>query len=148
MTSGATGRRPDRVGRGDVAVALAVLAGTLLTLVAVVQLVEGVTILASGGDLLEQTGDALGISATAQGWIHVVIGLLGLVIGVAMVTEHTVGYLAGTAIAFLGAVTNFFLLPYQPGWALVGLALNVLVIWALCRLIGADRVDAGHYGAQ
>jgi hypothetical protein len=131
----------------DVALGVAGVAGILLALFGVLQLLEGVAMLANGSDIVETAGDALGFSATAQGWVHLVVGLAAVVVGVAVVTRHTVGYLAGTAIAFLGAVTNFFLLPYQPAWALVALGMNVLVIWALCHLIGRERVEPGYYDA-
>jgi hypothetical protein len=36
-------------------------------------------------------------------------------------------------LAMLSAFANFFFIPYYPFWALLVIALNVWVIWALTR---------------
>ena len=36
-------------------------------------------------------------------------------------------------LAMFSAVTNFFFIPYYPIWALVVIALDIWVIWALTR---------------
>ena len=36
-------------------------------------------------------------------------------------------------LAMLSALANFFFIPYYPIWALVVIALDVWVIWALTR---------------
>ena len=37
------------------------------------------------------------------------------------------------ALATLGAVANFFFIPYYPFWSLLIIALDVWVIWAVTR---------------
>ena len=38
----------------------------------------------------------------------------------------------GIGVAGISAVVNFMWLPYYPIWSLIIIALDVLVIWALC----------------
>ena len=44
-----------------------------------------------------------------------------------------VGGVAAIVIAMLSAVANFFFIPYYPFWAILMIALDVWVIWALTR---------------
>ena len=39
--------------------------------------------------------------------------------------------IVGIALACLSALANFMWLPYQPVWAILIIALDVLIIWAL-----------------
>jgi len=88
------------------------------------------------------------LDTTAWGWVHALVGVVGLGVGIAIVTAHTLGYLAGIGVAFLGAVANFAFLPYYPLWSLLIIAFNVLVIWALCTQVVRDRVDDDYYARQ
>ena len=67
------------------------------------------------------------------GWLHLLFGL-GLVFAGAGLWQHA-RWAGITAIVLccLSAVANFFFLPFYPIWAVVVIALNILVIWALTR---------------
>jgi hypothetical protein len=121
------------------------LAGILLSLLAFFQLIEGIATIANSDSVAESANETFGLDAAAAGWVHLVVGVLGLAAAIAIITAHTLGYLAGIGIAFLSAVTHFFFIPYFPAWSLLVLAFNVLVIWALCTSLGRDRVGADHF---
>ena len=42
------------------------------------------------------------------------------------------GRAVGVVLAMLSAIANFFFIPYYPVWAIVIIALDVAIIWALC----------------
>ena len=46
-------------------------------------------------------------------------------------TGNVVARWAGIALSCLSMVTNFLWLPYYPLWAIVVIAIDVVVIWAL-----------------
>jgi hypothetical protein len=140
--SGSRRHRDAASGREVVAEGVARLAGVLLSLVALLEVARGVATIASNDISPDGSAEVFDVGAAAGGWIHLVIGVLTLAAGVAIVTGHIVGYLAGTGLAFLGAVMSFFFIPYYPAWSLITLAFNVLVIWALCSHISHDRVEA------
>jgi hypothetical protein len=119
--------------------------GVVLGLIGVMQLLQGAAALANDGAFVEGTGRTLDVDATVWGWIHLGTGVLALAVGTAIVAGHVLGYLGGIGMAFLGAVVNFTFLPNVPIWALLNIALNVLVIWALCTQIGRDRVGDDYY---
>ena len=82
------------------------------------------------------------INVTGWGWIHLVLGIVVLLAGIALLGGALWARIIGIALAALIAIGNFLWLPYYPVWAIVLIALNVLVIWALAahgRDIAAER---------
>ncbi len=73
---------------------------------------------------------------TAWGWAHVIVGVIAIVIGVTLLLGKSFGLYAGLAIAGLSALTNFTFLPYYPLWAIVLIAFDVAIIWAISVLLG------------
>ena len=68
---------------------------------------------------------------TAWGWIHLIIGLALVVIGVCLLRGQGWARIAGIVVAGIAALANFTWLPYAPLWAIIVIAIDVLVIWAL-----------------
>ena len=63
-----------------------------------------------------------------------VIGLGAAVAGGFIFTGNIFARSVGIALAALSAIANFMWLPHYPIWAIVIIALDVLVIWALCTV--------------
>jgi hypothetical protein len=145
MSSISSGKASDTSRKGAVAAGVTGFAGVLLMLNAVMQILQGFVALGNDGVLVTGVNYEYELSVTAWGWIHLIVGLLGLAVGIAIIAGQTVGYLAGIAVAFLGAATNFAFLPYYPFWSVLVIAFDVLVIWALCTQLGRDRVGDDHY---
>ncbi|MFD6985101.1 hypothetical protein ACFWAX_31035 [Streptomyces sp. NPDC059956] len=81
-------------------------------------------------------------SLAGWGWIHLILGIVLVFAGCAVISGALWARFFGVSIAGLGAIANFLWLPYDPLWALVLIAINILVIWALCT--GMHReADAG-----
>ncbi|AYG78385.1 hypothetical protein DWB77_00492 [Streptomyces hundungensis] len=69
-----------------------------------------------------------------MGWIHLVLGVLLLVTGLGLLAGPAPwARLTAPVLASVSVIADFFFLPYQPWWALVGIALGIFVIWALTR---------------
>jgi hypothetical protein len=68
---------------------------------------------------------------TVWGWIHLLIGLALVAIGISLLMGQGWARVAGIVVAALAALINFTWLPYSPLWAIVLIAVDVLVIWAL-----------------
>ena len=134
--------------KGIVAAGVGQFAGVMLTVVGVLQILQGIAAIAKDSVFAIGVKYAYQLDVTAWGWIHVLLGVVAVAVGIAIIAERTVGYLAGIAIASLGAVASFAFLPYQPLWSLILIAFDVLVIWALCTQLSMDRVDEDYYAAQ
>ena len=130
---------------GGLAAGITGFAGIMLAIVSVFQILQGIAALANDSVFVKATDYAYEFDITAWGWLHLLMGVVGLAVGLAIVAQQTVGYLAGLGIAAISAVTNFAWLPYYPVWSLLIITFNVLVIWALCRRISGDRVDDDYY---
>jgi hypothetical protein len=68
---------------------------------------------------------------TVWGWIHLIIGLGLALIGVCLLLGQSWALMAGVIVAALAALANFAWLPHAPFWAMLVIAIDVLVIWAL-----------------
>ena len=68
---------------------------------------------------------------TTWGWIHILIGLIGAATGVALLSGTFWARIVGVVIASVSVIANFLWLPYYPLWAMIIIAFDVFVIWAL-----------------
>lgn len=73
------------------------------------------------------------LDVTAWGWIHLLIGALLLLVGFSLLARRAWAGIVALTLALLSAVANFFFIPYYPFWAIVVIALDVWIIWALTR---------------
>lgn len=148
MSSVQSGQFYDTSTKGVVAAGVGRFAGVMLAVIAVFEILQGIAAIANDSVFVRGVNYTYKFDITAWGWIHLFIGVVALAVGIAIVTEHTVGYLGGIAVAGLAAIANFAFLPYYPFWSLLLIAFNVLVIWALCTQLGRDRVDEEYYARQ
>jgi hypothetical protein len=65
------------------------------------------------------------------GWIHLVIGLAAVFAGFGLFSGRVWARTVGVLVAGLSIIANFAWLPYYPGWAVLIIAFDVFVIWAL-----------------
>ena len=79
------------------------------------------------------------LDVTTWGWIHMLLGALLIVVGIFVLKGAAWAAWAGIVAAGLSAIGNFMFLPYQPLWAILIIALDVLIIWAR-----ATRREAIH----
>ena len=115
------------------AAGLSTFAATLMIVVGLFQFVEGLVTVVNGTDFLVRTPNYIfTFNATAWGWFHMVVGLGAAVAGGFIFRGNVFARAVGIALAGVSAIANFLWLPHYPIWAIVVIALDVLVIWALC----------------
>ncbi|MEU2390638.1 hypothetical protein [Streptomyces sp. NPDC007369] len=93
---------------------------------------EGISAIATDSLFVTTRNYVFEFDLTGWGWIHLILGIILVFAGFAVVNGAMWARYFGVAIAGLGAIANFLWLPYYPLWALILIAVNVLVIWALC----------------
>ncbi|MEU7628821.1 hypothetical protein AB0C34_02395 [Nocardia sp. NPDC049220] len=117
---------------------MTIFAGVLILVAGVLHVLTAIAAIA-GRDIFVVTEDQVFlVDVTAWGWIHLVLAVLMVSAGVGIVTGKTWGYLAGIVLAALSIVDNFLFASIYPFWALVLIAVDVLVIWALARQLAAE----------
>jgi uncharacterized membrane protein (DUF106 family) len=58
-----------------------------------------------------------------------------VVIGVSLLRGQTWARIAGLIAAVVSAIVNFVWLPFSPWWAVMVIAVDMLVIWALAQYL-------------
>ena len=76
-------------------------------------------------------GGLLLFDVTGWGWWNIVIGLLLVIVGISLLTGAGWARVVAIIIASLSALGQLLLLPAQPWWSVIVIAINVLVIYAL-----------------
>lgn len=75
----------------------------------------------------------LAFDAVGWGWTHLILGAVVVVAGFGVLNALLWARVLGIALAVVSAVAHFLFLPQYPFWSTLLLALDILVIWALCR---------------
>ncbi|MFN8105707.1 MAG: hypothetical protein U0U69_14720 [Acidimicrobiia bacterium] len=68
---------------------------------------------------------------TTWGWIHLILGIVLVLAGIGVLTGNLAARIVGVIVASLSAIAAFMYLPWYPIWAIVVIAVDIAVIWAL-----------------
>jgi hypothetical protein len=110
-----------------------VFAASILTLAGVFQMLAGLVALFNDEFFVVARNYTFDLDITGWGWIHLILGGAMLATGLGLFSRQTWAGVTAIVLAMLSALSNFFFIPYYPIWALVVIALDVWVIWALTR---------------
>jgi hypothetical protein len=78
--------------------------------------------------------DRRNISTTGWGVINIAVGALVFIAGCALFARMTWARVVGVGLAAISAVMNFLFLPRYPFWAILIIALDIYIIWALSTI--------------
>ncbi|GHI64018.1 DUF7144 family membrane protein [Streptomyces asoensis] len=113
-------------------------AGVMMIFGGLMAIFQGIAAIAED-DVFVVTGNyAYNFNLTSWGWIHLVLGVLVVLAGAALFRGALWARIIGITVAGLSMIANFMWLPYQPVWAIVLIAVDAFVIWALCIGTGRD----------
>ncbi|MFD4029074.1 hypothetical protein ACFWVP_00655 [Streptomyces sp. NPDC058637] len=107
-------------------------AGILLLVDGILAVIKGIAGLASD-DVYARIDDyTFKFDVTAWGWIHLILGIVLVLVGLGILKGAGWARAVGVGLAGLTLIANFMWLPYQPVWAIISIAIDTFVIWALC----------------
>ena len=106
-------------------------AGIMLIIGGAFQVIEALAALVNDEYLLVLPNYVFSLDLTGWGVIHLLIGLILAAVGIALLLGKGWARIAGIVVAGISALINFSWLPYAPLWAILLIAIDVLVIWAL-----------------
>ena len=75
---------------------------------------------------------ALTLDYTQWGWVHLILGAIVAAAGVAVFSGRVWARTVGVLLAGLSALAHLLFIPAFPLWSLIVIAMDVLVIYALC----------------
>ncbi|KAA0917998.1 hypothetical protein [Dietzia sp. ANT_WB102] len=113
-------------------------AGAATLAAAILLLVSGAALILQGiAALLKDDLFIVGVqyiysfSLTGWGWVHVIVGILVVLSALGLFSGATWARVVAIGIAGVSIIANFLWLPYFPWWAILIIALDIVVIWAL-----------------
>ena len=107
-------------------------AGIMMILLGGFQIVEGlVAILRPAYYLIGRAGLVVSVSYTGWGWFHLLLGVLVLAAGFGVMVGKTWARVVGIVLAVISALANLVFIAAYPLWAVIVIAVDVAVIFAL-----------------
>ena len=125
----------DYAPHGGWADAVGLVAGLLLGMAAAFEILQGVAAIAKDDVFASGINYVYEFDTTTWGWTHVVIGILLTAVAIGILGQRSWARVAGLVVAGLSMIANFAFLPYYPVWSLTIIAVNILIICALCSLL-------------
>jgi hypothetical protein len=113
------------------AVGFTAFAGAIMLMIGTFQIFAGLAAILENEFFAVGRNYAYEIDVTGWGWLHLIIGIIIVLAGIGVFSGAVWARTVGIALALLSAISNFFFIPYYPVWAVLIIALNVIVIWAL-----------------
>ena len=123
-----------------------VFAGALLMVEGLINVVHGLTALLSDDRLGIHRENLIIVNVTAWGWVVLISGLLLIPIGGALLTGAAWSRIAGIVVVSLHAVTQVGWLSAYPVWAVLMIALDIIVLYALTARWSDVRDSLGGVG--
>jgi hypothetical protein len=120
-----------------------VFAATMMVVVGIFQIFQGIAAIAQENFFVLGANYFYDVDTNVWGWIHLGIGVLLVLAGMALFTGALWARAVGIFIAAVSAIANFFFVPYYPLWALLIIAVDVYLIWAIAN---AGRDFAAYSG--
>jgi hypothetical protein len=112
-------------------VGFVVFAGVMMMLIGTFHAFTGLAAIIENEFFVVGPKYAYELDVTAWGWLHLIFGVIVAAAGYGVFSGATWARVVGITLAAISAVANFFFIPYQPVWAILIIALDVLVIAAL-----------------
>ncbi len=107
-------------------------AGVMMILLGGFQLVEGlVALLRPDYYLVGSEGLVVSVSFTGWGWVHLLLGVFVLAAGIGVMAGRTWANVVGIVLAGLSALVNLAFIAAYPLWAILVIAVDIAVIYAL-----------------
>jgi hypothetical protein len=113
------------------AVGLTVFASVMMLMIGTFQVFAGMAALINDQFYVVGEEWVFQFDTTTWGWIHLLMGAVVFLAGLALYAGQVWARTVGVILAVVSAAACFAWLPYYPVWAVIIIALNVSVIWAL-----------------
>ena len=122
----------DRYSPREIVARIGIYAAAAVMLVsAVATIFLGIRTLAHDRRIVADPDYSYVFSRTAWGWINVIEGILVGLVAVGLFWGTTWARVAATIIASVSIMSQFLFLSHYPAWAVVQIALDLFVIWAV-----------------
>lgn len=113
------------------ALGFTIVAAAFMMVSGILAFFEGLAAIIRGSFFVVLPNYAFNLSATGWGIIHLILGVFVFAAGAALFADKLWARITGVVLASFSAIANFVFLPYYPVWAIVMIAIDMFIIWAL-----------------
>jgi cell division protein FtsW (lipid II flippase) len=113
------------------AVGLVLFAAIMMFLVGFFQAFTGLVAIFNDDFYVATQEYLLKFNQTTWGWVHLILGLVVAAAAVGLMAGRTWARAVAIVLALISAIVTFGFIPYYPLWALIIIALDVAVVWAV-----------------
>jgi uncharacterized membrane protein YphA (DoxX/SURF4 family) len=117
--------------RSGLAVGFIAMAGIILIVAGVLHVIEGIVGLFNNDFYVVSQKWVFQFNVTTWGWIHILVGIIALLAGIGLFSGAVWARTVAVLVAVVSIIINFVWLPYYPWWALLIIAFDFFVIWAV-----------------
>jgi hypothetical protein len=102
------------------------------------QFFQGISAVAKDDIYINAPNYVYKFDTTTWGWIHLIFGAIVAISGFFLLQGQAWARGVAIVLAGISAITQFFFLPYYPLWAMVIIALDIFIIWAIVKAPGGN----------
>ncbi len=107
-------------------------AGVIIVLNGIFSAIQGiVALVGSNAYYVVLNGSLFLFDITGWGWRNLISGIVLILTGIALFSGATWARIVAVVVAGLSAIGQLLLIPAQPWWSLIVIAVDVLVIYAI-----------------
>ena len=117
--------------------------GAMMILLGTFNLIEGLVALFNDQYYVATQQGLLVFDITGWGWVHLIIGVVAIGVGIGVFTGAMWARICGVIVCGINAIAQLAFLSAYPVWAVVVIALDVLVIWAL--IVHGDEAKSSDW---
>ena len=118
-----------------------ILAATLMILSGLWGFFVGLTAIIKQSFFVSTPNYTYQFTVHGWGWVHLILGVVVFAAGVCVLLGQTWAKALGIVLAVFSGIANFLFLPYYPLWAIIVIAIDVFIVWALAHSMArGDRV--------
>jgi hypothetical protein len=108
-----------------------ILAATLMILSGLWSFFVGLTAIIKQSFYVATPNNVYQFSVHGWGWVHLILGVVLFAAGVCVLLGQTWAKALGIVLAVFSGIAYFLFLPYYPLWAIIVIAIDVFIVWAL-----------------
>jgi hypothetical protein len=110
-----------------------VFAGMMMIMLGCFQAIEGlVALFKDSYYVVRPSGLLVHVDYTTWGWVHLAIGVIAALAGFGLLAGNMFARVIGVAIAAVSALVNMAFVSAYPIWSIIIIAVDVVVIFAIC----------------
>ena len=106
-------------------------AAIMLIIGGILNAIQGLSAIIKSGYYTIPPNYFISVNAKGWGWTHLILGVVVALAGLSLMSGAMWARVVGVIVAGLSLIGNFAFIPVYPFWALLIIAIDVMVIWAL-----------------